>query len=118
MKLSQHEQQVLVEIQQGVRAQDPEFFASMAGFQSRRGGSVWGSVMLTIGLAAFVFAAIVAQVMPDVGFFVSLAALMTIFWGLSLFSQMGDRGQRVSSTTQQPSSAGSGRARSVPSPAG
>jgi len=42
MKLSKHEQQILDEIQQGVQVQDPEFFASMAGSQSRRGGSVWG----------------------------------------------------------------------------
>ena len=38
MKLSQHEQQILDEIEQGVQAEDPEFFASMTGSQSRRGG--------------------------------------------------------------------------------
>lgn len=86
MKLTHHEQQLLDEIEQGVQAQDPDFFASMAGAQSRRGGSAWGSAMLAIGLVAFVFAAIIAQVMPEVGFAISVGAFMIMFWGLSLLS--------------------------------
>lgn len=83
-KLSQHEQQILEEIGRGVQAEDPELFASMAGPRSRRWESVWGAVMLVIGLATFISAAIIAQVTPEVGFLLSLAAFMTIFWGLSL----------------------------------
>ncbi len=64
MKLSAHEQQILDEIQQAVRAEDPEFFASMTGSQSRRGRSIWGWVMSLSGLVAFMVAAIIAQVMP------------------------------------------------------
>ena len=86
MKLSEHEQQVLDEIQRGVEAEDPEFFASMTGSQSRRGGSVRGSVTFVSGLVAFMFAAVIALFMPAIGVVVSLAAFMTMFWGLSLLS--------------------------------
>jgi hypothetical protein len=86
MKLSEHEQQILDNIQQGVQAEDPEFFARMTGSQCRRGGSVRGSVAFVSGLVAFMVAAVIAQVMPAVGIVVSLAAFMTMFWGLSLLS--------------------------------
>ena len=97
MKLSEHEQQVLDEIQQGVQAEDPEFFASMTGSQSRRGGSVGGSVTFLSGLVAFMGGAVLAQAAPAVGIFVSLAAFMTMFWGLSLLSDsaLNQHGQQA-----------------------
>ena len=61
MKLSQHEQQILDEIEQGVQAEDPEFFASMTGSQSHRGGFVRGSVTFVSGLVAFMVGAVLAQ---------------------------------------------------------
>ena len=86
MKLSQHEQQILDHIQQGVQAEDPEFFARMNGSQCGRGGSVRGSVTFVSGLVAFMVAAVIAQVMPAIGVVLSLAAIMIMFWGLSLLS--------------------------------
>ena len=52
MTLSQREQQILDEIQRGIQAQDPQFFASMAGSRSRHVQPVWGPVMFLFGLAA------------------------------------------------------------------
>jgi hypothetical protein len=97
MKLSRHEQQILAEIEQGVQAEDPEFFARMTGAHCRRGGTVWGSVALLSGLVAFIVAAVIAQVMPAVGVVVSLAAFMTMFWGLSLLthSAVNERNQKA-----------------------
>jgi len=97
MKLSQHEQQILDEIEQGMQVEDPEFFASMTGSRSRRGGSLRGSVTFVCGLLAFMVAAVIAVVMPAVGIFVSLAAFMTMFWGLSLLSDsaLNQHGQQA-----------------------
>ncbi|HEY5881090.1 MAG TPA: DUF3040 domain-containing protein [Nakamurella sp.] len=93
MKLSQHEQQILEEIQQGVRAEDPEFFASMAGSPSRRGRSVRGSVIFLSGLVAFMIGAVLAQAAPGWGVAVSLAGFLTMFWGVWLLCS-GDRAIR------------------------
>jgi len=84
MKLSEHELQVLAEIQQGVRAEDPEFFASMAGSQSRRGGYVRGSVTAVSGLVAFMGGAVLAQAAPGWGVLVSLFGFLTMFLGVWL----------------------------------
>ena len=75
MKLSQHEQQILDEIQREVQAEDPEFFASMTGSQSRRGGFGWGSVTFLSGLVAFMVGAVLAQAAPGWGVVVSLVWL-------------------------------------------
>lgn len=90
MKLSQHEKQILDEIEQGVRATDPEFFATMAGAQNRRGGSVSGMVTFLFGLVAFMFAAILAQASPGLGVAISLIGFLAMFWGVSLLCS-GDR---------------------------
>ena len=93
MNLSHHEQQVLNEIQQGVRAEDPEFFASMAGSPSRRGRSVRGSVIFLSGLVAFMVGAVLAQAAPGWGVAVSLAGFLAMFWGVWLLCS-GDRALR------------------------
>jgi hypothetical protein len=90
MKLSEHEQQVLDEIQQGVRAEDPEFFASMTGSQSRRGGSVLGSVIFVSGLVAFMGGAVLAQAAPGWGVAASLVGFLAMFLGVWLLCS-GDR---------------------------
>jgi hypothetical protein len=90
MKLSEHEQQVLDEIQQGVQAEDPEFFASMTGSQSRRGGSVGGSVIFLAGLVAFMGGAVLAQAAPGWGVSASLIGFLAMFLGLWLLFS-GDR---------------------------
>ena len=97
MKLSRHEQQILAEIEQGVQTQDPEFFARMTGSHYRRGSTARGSVAFLSGLVAFMAAAVTAQVMPAVGVVVSLAAFMTMFWGLSLLthSAVNERNQQA-----------------------
>ena len=79
MRLSPHEQQILDEIQRCVQAEDPTFFASMAGSQVRRRRSVWGSVTFLLGLAAFLFGAVMAQALPGVGVGVSVAGFLAIF---------------------------------------
>ena len=84
MNLSPHELQILDEIERGVQAEDPEFFASMTGSQSRRGGSVWGSVTFLSGLVAFMVGAVLAQAAPGWGVVVSLVGFLTMFWGLWL----------------------------------
>ena len=86
MKLSEHERRVLEEIEQGVQSEDPEFFATMTGSQCRRAGTVRGFVTFVSGLVAFMVAAVIAQVVPAVGVVVSLAAFMSMCWGLSLLS--------------------------------
>jgi hypothetical protein len=90
MKLSEHEQQVLDEIQQGVQAEDPEFFASMTGSQSRRGGSVGGSVSFLSGLVAFMGGAVLAQAAPGWGVAASLIGFLAMFLGVWLLCS-GDR---------------------------
>ena len=103
MKLSHQEQQILEEIQQGVLAEDPEFFASMAGSRSRRGRSVWGYVMFLSGLVAFMVGAVLAQAAPGWGVAVSLVGFLTMFWGVWLVSP-GDRAfpqQRQESALRQ-----------------
>ena len=90
MKLSQHEQQILDEIEQAVQAQDPEFFASMTGSQSRRVGVVRGSVTFLSGLVAFMVGAVLAQAAPGWGVVVSLAGFLVMFWGVWLLFP-GDR---------------------------
>ena len=90
MKLSQHEQQILDEIEQGVQAEDPEFFASMTGSQSRRGGVVRGSVTFLSGLVAFMVGAVLAQAAPGWGVVVSLVGFLAMFWGVWLLCP-GDR---------------------------
>ena len=82
MKLSQHEQQILTEIEQGVRAEDPEFFANMTGPQSGRGGSVRGAVTFVSGLVAFMVGAVLAQAAPGWGVVVSLVGFPAMFWGV------------------------------------
>lgn len=81
MKLSRREQQMLDEIQQGVRTQDPEFFASMTGARSRRGGFVLGSVTFMSGLVAFMVGAVLTQAAPGWGVAVSLGGFLAMFWG-------------------------------------
>ena len=92
MKLSEHEQQVLDEIQQGVQAEDPKFFASMTGSQSRRGGSVGGSVTFLSGLVAFMGGAVLAQAAPGWGVAASLIGFLAMFLGVWLLCS-GDRAQ-------------------------
>lgn len=94
MKLSEYEQQILDEIQQGVRIQDPEFFASMAGSQSRRGGTVWGSATLLAGLVMFMAGAVLAQTSSVQGVAVSLIGFLAMFWGVWLLCS-GDRASRL-----------------------
>ena len=57
MNLSHHEQQILDEIEQGLEAEDPKFFASMTDPQNHRGGlvraMVWGVWLLCPGDRAF-----------------------------------------------------------------
>ena len=89
MRLSPHEQQILDEIQRCVQAEDPTFFASMAGSQVRR-RSVWGSVTFLLGLAAFLFGAVMAQALPGVGVGVSVAGFLAMFCGIWLLCS-GDR---------------------------
>lgn len=84
MKLSEHEQQMLDEIQQGVLAEDPEFYASMAGSPSHRGRSVRGGVTFLFGLVAFMVSAILAQASPGWGVIVSLVGFLTMFWGMAV----------------------------------
>ena len=91
MKLSQHEQQILDEIEQGVQAEDPEFFASMTGSQSRRGGSVRGSVTFLSGLVAFMVGAVLAQAAPGWGVVVSLAGFLAMFWGCGCSARVTGR---------------------------
>ena len=62
-----------------MQAEDPTFFASMAGSQVRRRRSVWGSVTFLLGLAAFLFGAVMAQALPGVGVGVSVAGFLAIF---------------------------------------
>jgi len=90
MKLSQHEQQILTEIEQGVRAEDPEFFANMTGSQCRRGGVGRGSVTFLSGLVAFMAGAVLAQAAPGWGVIVSLIGFLVMFLGLWLLCP-GDR---------------------------
>lgn len=90
MKLSQHEQQILDEIEQGVQVEDPEFFASMTGSQSRRGGSVWGSVTFLSGLVAFMGGAVLAQATPGWGVSFSLVGFLAMVLGVWLLCS-GDR---------------------------
>lgn len=90
MKLSPREKQILDEIQQAVRAQDPEFFASMVGSQSRRSGSVWGSVTFVSGLVTFMLGAVLAQASPGSGVTISLIGFVAMFWGVWLLCS-GDR---------------------------
>jgi hypothetical protein len=90
MNLSHHEQQILDEIEQGLEAEDPEFFASMTGSQSRRGGSVLGSVIFVSGLVAFMGGAVLAQAAPGWGVAVSLVGFLAMFLGVWLLCS-GDR---------------------------
>ena len=90
MKLSQHEQQILDEIQREVQAEDPEFSASMTGTQSRRGGFGWGSVTFVSGLVAFMVGAVLAQAYPGLGVCVSVAGFLAMLWGMRLICS-GDR---------------------------
>ena len=90
MKLSHHEQRILDEIQQGVQAEDPEFFASMTGSQRRRGRSVWGSVIFMSGLVAFMAGAVLAQAAPGWGVATSLVGFLAMCRGVWLLCS-GDR---------------------------
>lgn len=84
MKLSHHEQRILDEIQQRVQAEDPEFFASMAGYRRRRGRSGWGSVIFIFGLVAFMAGAVLAQASPGWGVVTSLIGFLAMCWGVWL----------------------------------
>ena len=84
MKLSRHEQQVLNEIERGVQAEDPEFFAKMKGSQRSRGGSVRGSVTFVSGLVAFMIGTVLAQAAPGWGVVISLIGFLAMFWGVWL----------------------------------
>jgi hypothetical protein len=84
MKLSQHERQILEEIKRGMRAEDPEFFASMTDARSRRGASVWGSLIFLAGLVALLAGAVLAHAMPGWGVAVSLIGFLAMFRGLWL----------------------------------
>jgi hypothetical protein len=90
MKLSQHEQQVLDEIEQGLEAEDPEFFASMTGPPNHRVGLVRGSVTFLSGLVAFMGGAVLAQAAPGWGVAVSLVGFLALVWGVWLLFP-GDR---------------------------
>ena len=84
MNLSPHEQQILDEIEEAVRAEDPEFFANMTGPQSGRGGSVRGAVTFVSGLVAFMVGAVLAQAAPGWGVVVSLIGFLAMFLGVWL----------------------------------
>ena len=111
MKLSQHEQQILDEIEQGVRAEDPEFFANMTGSQCRRGGVVRGSVTFLSGLVAFMVGAVLAQAAPGWGVVVSLVGFLAMFWGCGCSARVTGRSPNTGRKARRVSgSAGSGTA--------
>jgi len=62
----------------------------MAGSQSRRGGSVWGSVTFLSGLVAFMGGAVLAQATPGWGVSFSLVGFLAMVLGLWLLCS-GDR---------------------------
>jgi len=84
MNLSHHEQQILDEIEQGLEAEDPKFFASMTDPQNHRGGWLRGSVAFLAGLIAFMVGAVLAQAAPGSGVGVSLAGFLAMVWGVWL----------------------------------
>ena len=84
MNLSHHEQQILDEIEQGLEAEDPKFFASMTDPQNHRGGLVRGSVAFLSGLIAFMVGAVLAQAAPGWGVVVSLIGFLAMFLGVWL----------------------------------
>lgn len=88
MNLSHHEQQILDEIAQAVRAEDPEFFASITGSERRRVGVVRGSLTLLSGLVAFMVGAVLAQAAPGWGVVVSLVGFLIMFSGAWLLTQV------------------------------
>ena len=111
MNLSHHEQQILDEIEQAVQAEDPEFFASMTGSESRRVGVVRGSVTFLSGLVAFMVGAVLAQAAPGWGVVVSLVGFLTMFLGVWLLFPGGRTSPNMRGKAGRVSgSAGSGTA--------
>ena len=111
MNLSHHEQQILDEIEQGLEAEDPKFFASMTDPQNHRGGWLRGSVAFLAGLIAFMVGAVLAQAAPGSGVGVSLAGFLAMVWGCGCSAQVTGRSPRLGGKARRVSdSAGSGTA--------